>query len=117
MSLMYPRTVSITRPAVQTGVGAIDAYSGLTPATETSVAASLPAQIEFKRERSAPDGNLPSGAYTRSGWLIFLPKRAAGPGVIKERDVATDDLGRRFHITAAEWDVLGYRLSTELLEA
>lgn len=112
---LYPRTVSITRPDVLPGVG-IQGYSAITEANETSIATGLPASIQSVRQRGAPEGGDPTAAPDRSQWDIFIPSSAAVLGLTTERDVVTDDLGKRYVITAAWWDSLGYRLRCELLE-
>lgn len=116
MSLVYARTVAIHRAVVDTSVGA-GSYEGPTEANETVVLSNLPASIQQQRHIKVPDANLPSDAYNKAGFNVFLPKRAAKKGSIVERDIVVDDLGNRYQITGAYWNILGYNLTAELLQA
>ena len=112
---LYPRTVSIRRQQEQTG-GGVKPYAGEIPADETVVASGLPASIQFQRLSGAPDAKVPSDAYNRAGWNIFVPMASASLGEITELDVVVDDLGKRYQVTAAYWNSLGYKIAAELLE-
>lgn len=116
MSFLYPRVVSVSRPKVDNSVGAQN-YSGVTRGEEDPVVENLPASIQLQRRSGAPDGKTPSDAYARSGFNILIPLNACALGVITERDIITDDLGKRYQVIGAYWNSLGYNLSTELLEA
>lgn len=115
MSFIYPRVVSISRPAAQTGVGAIG-YGGQTKATETQVAQALPASIQAKKEGSRPDAGLPGDASKRTYWRVFIPAASLAKGQILARDIVTDDLGTRYQVLAPYWNSLGHNLMCELLE-
>lgn len=111
---LYPRTISVTRPGIQPGFGA-QGYGGELPSTETSVAMNLPASIQFYRERGANDARLPADVgktYSR----VLIPAAAAANGLIKTRDVLTDDLGQRWTVVQPYWNSLGYNLMVERLE-
>ncbi len=114
MSFMYPRTIVITRPAAQTGVGA-QGYGGLVTGNETKVADSIPCSIQERREGTKNDGGLASDALKPS-WYIFIQKKSAALGLIQDRDVVTDDIGVRYQVSAAYFDSLGYRLTATTLE-
>ena len=116
MSFVYPRVVSINRANTNETPGA-QSYSGTTEAAETVILSSLPAAIQLQRKASTPIGGLPSDASNRAGFNVFIPKRAAALGLIKERDVVVDDLGNRYQVFGAYWNSLGYNLFTELLQA
>lgn len=117
MSFIYPRIVAIRRAQVSAAVGMQAGYSGVTAATEDVIATGLPASIQWKRARGKPEGDTPSNAPERAGWQIFIPKPAATLGLITERDIVVDDLGKRYTITAAYWNSLGYNITAELLQA
>jgi hypothetical protein len=95
--------------------GGLKPYGGDTRANEEVIASGLPASIQAKRERSRPDGGLPSEAYSRAGWNVFI--RTASLGEITERDVIVDDLGKRYQVIAAYWNSLGYKITADLLQA
>lgn len=117
MSFIYPRLISIRRPNVQTGVGAID-YSGETADNETLVVSGLPASIQQKGGRQTKQAlDLPADATTQLGWHIFIPKRSATLGLIVARDVVVDELNIRYVVFGPYWNSLGYNLLCELEQA
>lgn len=61
-------------------------------------------------------GNLPADTPVRADWYIFVPRHAAHLGSITERDILTDDLGKRYQVIAAYWNSLGFRIACELLQ-
>lgn len=117
MSFLYPRTVSVSRPKAQTGVGQA-AYGGTTESAETAVAGAqnLPANIQLAKEGRKPTADLPGDVSKTTFWKVFIPLAAVANGVIKERDVVTDDLGLRYIVTAPYWNSLGYNLFCERAE-
>lgn len=115
MSFLYPRTISIRRPAAQSGEGAL-AYGGQTQSGETSVETGVPASIQERREGQKSQVGLP-GDGTKPTWYVFIPRSALALGVVKDRDVVVDDQGERYQVIANYWDSLGYRLTAERLEA
>ena len=116
MSFLYPRTIAITRPNTNSGIGAIG-YGGLTPAAETAVVSGLPASIQENKNLGKPEADVPGDALRATQWNIFIPATAAALGLIEERDIVTDDLGQRYQISTAYWNSLGYRLGADQLEA
>jgi hypothetical protein len=112
----YPRVIVITRPATNETPGGQD-YSGTQKANETLVAGGIPASIQYIGRLSTPLGGTPSDATDRAGFRIMIPPSAAEEGLITERDIATDNLQKRYQIFAAYWDEQGYNLQVELLEA
>lgn len=116
MSFLYPRVVSVRRPAAQTGVGFQTGYAGNTRAQETVVAADLRASIQLTREGQKNPVGLP-GDGTRPAWDIFIPYGDAAAGSILDRDFIEDDLGRRFQVVADNPDSLGYAIRAEKVEA
>lgn len=115
MSFIYPRTIAITRPIAQTGVGA-QSYSGELASAESSIASGISASIQMRRKGvSGRNQNLPADAPA-TDWAIFIPLSQGSLGEIAERDIVTDDLGRRYQVDGAYWDSLGYQLLTTLLQ-
>lgn len=115
MSFIYPRRITIKRPAVQTGIGAVG-YAGELQSTETVVATGLPASIQLKKEGGAPSSNLPGDVSKRPFYLVMIPASAAALGTINRQDIVTDDLGNRYQVQSNYWNSLGYALFTEQLE-
>lgn len=114
---LYPRVVAISRPATNETPGGQD-YSGTQKANETPVISGLPCSIQFTGRLASPLGGTPSDATDRAGFRILIPLAAAPlAGTITERDVATDDLGKRYQVFVSWWDSLGFNLQVELLEA
>jgi len=114
-SFIYPRTITITRPVPQSGVGAVG-YGGLQPSNETTVATGLPASIQFDRTGTSPRASLPGDSIGNGMWRVFIPGASAQNGLINSQDVITDDLGVRYQVSAPYWNSLGYALRVEKLE-
>lgn len=114
MSFLYPRTVTVTRPGTQPGFGA-QGYGGELPSTETAVASNLPASIQFYRERGPNEARLP-GDMQKTYSRAYIPASAAANGLIKTRDILTDDLGQRWAVVQPYWNSLGFSLMVERLE-
>ena len=110
----YPRLVTISRPNANSAPGA-RGYAGLTKGNETLIVSGLPASIQMDRNSGKPDAGVPSDSYNRAAFNIFIPASATTLGVIEENMVATDDQGKRYQISAADWTPQGYVLSTDLL--
>ncbi len=109
-AVLCNRTVSVLRPAGNTGVGA-QPYGGDTAATETPVMTTWPASILQGTKGEKGDVALP-GDIRQPWYAILLP---AWPGVlIDTADVLNDDLGRRMKVSGAELTNLGWRLTAEL---
>jgi hypothetical protein len=115
MSFLYPRTVTVSRPQNQIGVGSMP-YGGLVTTNETVVARGLPASIQMNKARGKTDANLPADAG-KTVWHVFIPAAAAPLGQILVRDVLTDELGQRYQVVAPYWNSLGHTLTCERLEA
>jgi hypothetical protein len=115
MSFIYPRTIAVTRPAAQAGVGPIG-YGGETIATETAVVSGIAASIQISSGRGIPPTGLPGDAK-RTFWNVLIQLGAVANGVIETRDIVTDDLGVRYQVAAPYWNSLGYQLLVERLEA
>jgi hypothetical protein len=117
VTFLYPRTIAITRPNSELGPGDQGYLGENTGDGDTVIATGIPASIQSSRERGTPLGKTPSDAETKSQWNIYIPLAAVAVGTIRDRDIATDDLGRKFKVTASDPTSLGYRLRCEMLEA
>ena len=82
--------------------------SGMADLLGTSAGALWPASILLGGRAQQSGSHLPSGV-PQAGWRILLP--ASVPVTLMAGDIATDDLGRRYAITAAENTDLGWRLN------
>lgn len=115
MSFIYPRTIEVRRPHAQTGEGMLG-YGGATQSGEAVVQSGIAASIQLRREGQRNPAALP-GDGTRPSWDVFTPQRALAAGVVKDRDILVDDLGRRFIVLGDYIDSLGGKLRVETLEA
>lgn len=111
MSFLFPRVISISRPAVQSGAGVV-AYGGHRPAAETPVVSGIAASIQMRKTAPKGDAGLPADS-NKTYWRIMfnLPN-----GAVRNRDIITDDLGIRYQVAGAYWNSLGYQAFCELLE-
>ena len=120
-TFLFPRTVSITRPGAQTGVGA-QAYGGALPKAETPVyigtpdtpsyVASWNASIQFASASNNPTG-LPGDVPMSRYWVYIWMFPA---GIVQDRDIITDDLKRRHQVIPGYADSLGSRFLCTRLE-
>jgi hypothetical protein len=104
MSGAFPRLITITRA----GTEFTDA-DGL-HATETPVAADVPADIQFKTSSSLRPTDFPAPTNSDAPvnvWKIFcqLPL-----GTIKKADKVTDDLGETYQVDAPAHNGIMYEL-------
>lgn len=117
MSFLYPRLISIRRPANQDGVGFQAAYAGDRRDDEEVVFTGLKASVQLRREGQRNPVGLPADG-ARPTWDILIPRdQPAAAGSIIDGDFAEDDLGRRFQIVADYYDSLGYNLRVERVKA
>lgn len=99
------RTINVTRPQQQTGVGAVG-YGGDTDANETALMTGWPASVLQGTKGEKNEVNLP-GDVRNPWWQMLMP---AFPGVVlQSADIVTDDIGRRYIISSAELTDLGWR--------
>src|SRR5690348_10147072 len=98
MSFIYPRTVTISRPATlsDSEVGSIN-YQDLDASTETTIATNVAASIQQARMESKPSANLPGDIASGTSWNIFMPSLAKD--VLQDNDIITDDAGIRYQVT------------------
>lgn len=112
---MYPRRISVSRYSASSGVGAVG-YSASETATETVLFKNIPAEIQATRRVGSPDPNVPSDTISLPGFNIFVQPQYLKLGDVTEKDTITDDLGKRYQVIVAYWNVLGYNISASLLE-
>jgi hypothetical protein len=118
MSFLFERTIKVERPAHQTNDAAPGAagYGGIDAAQMSEIVASAPASVQRKGTGARNPMGLPGDA-TPYRWAILIPASAGiAPGVIQDRDIVTDDLGRRFQVAADYTHSLGWSLDGERLE-
>jgi hypothetical protein len=111
-SFLYPRTISITRPNQNTAIGA-QPYSGVLESNETIIKSGVPAHIQSDRQGTRPDAGLPADAAGQSIWKIIFKVPL---GMVLERDIITDDLGKRYQVISADWGPLVTTCRCQLLQ-
>lgn len=112
--MLYPRTITITRPSAKTGEGALS-YGGRVQGAETTIKSGVRANVQARREGQKNPVGLPVDG-TKATWRIFTPRGALTDGQVRDGDLITDDLGRRFQVTSDYFHNLGYTFSVERLE-
>lgn len=116
MSFLYPRTITITRPGAQTGVGFQGAYAADQKANETVIATGIPASIQARSAGGRNPVGLPGDGKDQT-WRVLVPKSALAMGVVKNRDIITDDLGNRLQVLADYANSLGANFICQRLES
>ena len=106
--IFAPRTITIKRPADDTGAGEVG-YQGVSQASETVIADSLPALITASGAAStAQHGGLPADSPNPFRWrIVLLGAWVQSLPLIMERDIVYDDMGRRFQVSGYEPSELG----------
>jgi hypothetical protein len=102
LCVLTNRTVSIARPGAP-AISGPGNYGGVTSASLVPLIVNWP--VSIMTYRGGESGTLPSDA-TIPFWSMLLP---ALPTALQGADIVTDDLGRRFTISAAEQSHLGWR--------
>lgn len=115
MSFIYPRTVQILRSRGKVGEGALS-YGGTTQGAEDLVQADIPASIQLRREGQRNPVGLPADG-SRPNWDMFTRRGVLADGIVKDRDIVVDDLGRRFFVLGDYIDSMGGKFRIETLEA
>jgi hypothetical protein len=118
---IYPRTITVRRQVNNAATGGAPSvrtlgYSGVTAAAETAVLAGLPASIQFRTPSGKRNNPLPADARVPGSWDIFISKRSAALGQIRNRDISIDDLSQRYQVEDTYWNLLGHKLRARLLE-
>jgi hypothetical protein len=112
VSYLYPRVIAITRPNLDTGVGA-QPYGGLLVSNETQIASGVPAHIEADRQGKDPVARLPGDAAGESIWKIIFKLPL---GTVQTSDIITDELGNRYQVIQADWGPLSTTCRCEILQ-
>lgn len=122
MGFIWPRKITVTRAAHQDGDGPDVGYGGTTRETqrlaetdEGVILEDVPCNIQARAGGRKNPTNLP-GDTVAAQWFVNIPPGAVPVGAIKDRDFITDDLGRRFQVTADYDHSLGQRLTVDRLE-
>jgi hypothetical protein len=104
------RVITVLRPAGNTGVGA-QPYGGDVVGSEVPLMTGWPASVLNGTKGERGDVALPGDI--RMPWAaILLP---SWPGVVlKPADVVTDDLGRRYKLSACELTDMGWRCTAAM---
>ena len=112
-SFLYPNTISICRPNSNDAVGS-QPYGGLSVADETIIAAGIPAHVQADRQGTRPEAGLPADAAGQSTWKVIFK---GAKGLARERDVVTDEQGKRYQVVSAAWGPLVTTCRAQLLQA
>lgn len=115
MSFLYPRTITIQRDRAKGGEGRVG-YGGRTPADLELVRDAVPASVQSRNGGNRNPVALPTDGKMAQ-WYIHVPRGALDDGEVRDGDLITDDLGRRFAVTSDYCHPLGARFTCERLEA
>ena len=107
------RTLSLYRPQQQTGVGALP-YGGETVANQVLLASNYPASVLQGSKGEKSMVNLP-GDVRSPWWQVLLPN-LPGAVLIRNDDIITDDLSKRYKVSSAEQSELGWRITAAEME-
>jgi hypothetical protein len=103
------RVVSFWRPAAPANTG-VNAYGGVTTATNAPLLTNWPANVLGASGRGRPDTDLPSDSSIPY-WTVLLP--AFPDAILRSSDLMTDDLGRNAVVAATELTELGWRITAK----
>ena len=112
MSFLYPSTITIRRPNANNAVGS-QPYGGALLTDETVIAAGIAAHIQADRQGTRPEAGLPADAAGQSIWKIIF---TGAKGVVLERDLITDEQGKRYQVVSADWGPLVTTCRAQILQ-
>jgi len=112
VSFLYPSTISITRQNQNNALGT-QGYGGVLATNESIIATGIPAHIQADRQGTRPQSGLPADAAGQSIWKVIFK---AAKGLVQDRDIITDDIGRRFQVISADWGPLVTTCRSQILE-
>lgn len=116
MSFFYEYTVLLYRYRTDTPAGE-GGYSGSGQSSDLNLIASgLQASVQKYRVGRSTPANLPGDAGAPAYNVVMPFSSVPTLGMIMERDILVDQLGRRFQVFAVEWSVLGFSAQCLLLE-
>jgi hypothetical protein len=107
-AVMCNRVLTLYRPQQQSGIGAA-AYGGTTVASNNLLMAGFPASMLQSGGGGTSDVNLPGNVHLGS-WTILLPNLPRNV-LVRNDDIVTDDLARRYVVASAEQTALGWRIT------
>jgi hypothetical protein len=100
------RTVTVSRPQQQTGVGAVG-YGGNTKSNQTAIVTGFPAALLLAAKAEVNTVKLPGDGRAVAYQLLLPP--IPGAVQLKNDDIVEDDLRNRYVIFGAELTDLGWR--------
>jgi hypothetical protein len=103
------RVVSFSRSDAPSSAG-VNAYSGVTTATNIPLFTDWPASILGVGGSGLPRADLPSDESVPY-WTVLMP--AYGDVILLPGDLMQDDLGRNATVAAAELSSLGWRITVQ----
>ena len=110
MAVQCNRTLEVLRVTQSSNYGAVG-YSGDTASTETAIMQAWPASILQGTKGEKNPAALP-GDERIPWWVILVP---LFPGIIiRNGDIITDDLGRRYVVSSPELTDLGWRITASM---
>jgi hypothetical protein len=112
MSFLYPRRVVISRQNRNTTPGA-QPYNGVSKSNEVVIAGGIAAHIESDRQGTMPVAKLAADAAGQSIWKVIMN---VALGTVLERDIITDDLGKRYQVISADWGSLVTTCRCQIME-
>lgn len=119
-SVLFPRTIKITRIANSTASGLLPPQ-GVTEAAEATIATGIICNIAIAASgRNVAQGDLPADSPGPIKYTIILPPSVMGTlPILQEGDIIYDDLispdspnGRRFQISGFEPTSLGAKIDS-----
>ena len=114
MSFFYEYTIDLYRQSTAAPAGA-GAYSG-DPSGLGLIASGLEGSVQNYRVGKSTPANLPGDAGAPDYNIVMPFTSVPTLGMIMERDVLVDNLGRRFQVFSTEWTFLGFSARCLLLE-
>jgi hypothetical protein len=115
MVQMYARRIKIERPDLTTGEGAIG-YGGLTRAKLSTIFTDIHASVQARNSGKANTVHLPADTPVAE-WRVMVKRGQLADGDVRNKDVITDDLGRRFEVKSDYCHGMGMTLTVDRLEA
>ncbi len=110
LCVMANRTISISRPTVQTATGT-NPYGGFMPGKSSSLMSGWPASVLGEERFAMTATNLPTDQAIPY-WNILVP--AVTGVLLSPGDMVTDDLSRSAVIAGSELTGLGWRLTAKM---
>lgn len=113
-SRLYQRTIKIERLRKSSGEGGLG-YGGAGQERPELIREEVPASVQARNAGSKNPTGLPSDGKMAQ-WYVLTPRDVLRDGEVRNGDVITDDLGRRFSVTSDYSAHLGARFTCDRLE-